>query len=171
MELALGVAFARDKSHVVIPETIKDGGGFFSKMGALPKIEKAQKEDFDVKLAETFGVFRIYLEDALDASGKKEIERLQRLSRHSPLLAYRGLVQSKTIVSGQSLYRCLADCLPHVPSMILLPGEPTTRVLLQRHVKVVPPFRGVPSRYDFMRKELADAFKLQPAVNPVLNAG
>lgn len=167
-QLALGVASARGKSCVIIPETIKNGRRFFSlAFGALPNIGAKQKDHFGEQLHQTFALFQTLLGPILDKSGRHELAGLTYISKPAPFQAYRRLSQSNVRVGKRKLFDEMADCLPPFSSLVLLLGEETTRAVIQQHVPV-PPFRGVPGKYSYMSRELKAA-ELGPSLSPGLS--
>lgn len=154
----LAILHERGLNHIILKTVAKNGINFWPHMGSLPIVNFMRPK---LCIASLLKEFLERYDKKHKVVAKKDREKFIQECSNSPYHAWKYLSQLKAMVCMEgerevSVYKTVFSFLPDFEDHILLPGEPNTRKVLEKHLGVIPPFRDVSNTY---AKEFVEEIK------------
>jgi hypothetical protein len=172
LKMALGIAYARGLDHLFIMPVKDDGFTYWPRMGALPYMREENTEQFGLQVMSWLALFETNCKDELVCAGGKHIEALRALAPRHPFKVWREMSQLYTRFGNgnQREKLCFVWSFFQGPQL-LLPGELSTRKILQKRLGILPPFRDASVYFSHIIQDIRNSPSGVIHKGAALNAG
>jgi GNAT superfamily N-acetyltransferase len=141
----LGAAYEFSSSTVILPFLTEDGPSFWPALGAIPIKEP---EELSKHIANTLDDVPV----SLSQEARQKLLLIGKISEESPYLGWRVLGTSD--IPRNIRHRIFNEMCFH-KDLRIIPGEPTTRKILQNRLGALPPFRAPNASGDYRHVQAA----------------